>query len=180
MKKSTGLLLLFIIGSIITAGAQPYKTAMGLRISPLYGVTIKHMNSAQVGIEGIVSGRWNGIQVTGLYEKHNLAFQQQRLQAYAGIGGHVALWRDGRYNPWYGRGFLAWDRNDFDWDYYNRNRDPDLGRVVVGMDMIIGLEYTIKDLPLSFSLDWKPFLNIIGGGSLFVEDVGFSVRFVFD
>ena len=177
MKKWILIFIICAAFGVQVLNGQNYKTGIGIRVSPLYGITLKHFTSPQKAIELILSSRWNGAQIAGLYEVHTTGFKHQPLQIYAGIGGQLSIWRDGRYNPWYERGFFAWGRTD--WDFYERNRDPDRGRVALGMDMIIGMEYTIKDLPLVLGLDWKPQIILIGGNSIFVDDVGLSVRFTF-
>ena len=177
MKKCLFILIIWSIFGVHSLTGQNYKTGIGLRVSPLYGVTVKHFISPKKAIEAIASSRWNGLQITGLYEVHTTGLKHEPFQIYAGIGGQLYLWRDGRYNPWYGRGFFNWERAD--WDYYERNRDPDFGRIALGMAMVIGMEYAIKELPLVLGLDWKPQIIVLGGNSIFVEDIGFSARFTF-
>ena len=46
---------------------------------------------------------------------------------------------------------------------------------VVGLDLILGLDYKFKSLPVNIGIDVKPFVDVFDGTSLFM-DVGLSVR----
>jgi len=64
------LISIVIIGlSMFSSGlAQDYKTGIGLRGDYFNGLTVKHFIASKAAIEGILSSRWQGFQVTGLYE----------------------------------------------------------------------------------------------------------------
>jgi hypothetical protein len=135
-----------------------YTTALGLRFGFEGGITLKHFISADRAIEGILSAGWagRGIRLTGLYEIHAGAFDVERLSWFYGIGAHVGHGRYGR------------DR----WDRY-RYEGP-----VIGIDGIIGMEYQIREIPFSASLDLKPAIDIIGWGSGHFGDIALSIRYV--
>ena len=158
------LSLLLVLLSTAPALAQNYKTGIGLRGGYVYGLTLKHFTNSNTAIEGIVSPRWQGVLVTGLYEKHATAFQIPQLQYYGGIGGHVGFWNGWRHHshkhdhhPWF---------------------DDHNSHTVVGADLILGLEYTFKEIPFSLGIDWKPGLNLIGHQGFWANDVAFSLRFL--
>jgi len=67
MKK---FLLACIVMVTMTAftNAQEYETAAGLRAGPYNGLTIKHFIGGKSAVEGILTTRWYGFNVTGLYE----------------------------------------------------------------------------------------------------------------
>ncbi len=48
-----------------------------------------------------------------------------------------------------------------------------------GLAAVAGLEYTLRDLPLNFSLDWKPMLNIYAVFEPDFLDFGLSIRYRF-
>lgn len=162
-KLKIVILAVFSFFSLLTTEveAQDYKTALGLRGGPGYGVTIKHFVSPAGALEGIVSPRWNGVVLTALYEKHAVAFDAKRLKYYGGGGAHVGLWnyRENRNsnNPWV---------NDYD------------NHTVVGVDLVLGIEYTFGFIPFTIGVDWKPMLNLINDGSIWFNDVAFSLRFI--
>ena len=129
---------------------------MGLRAGFSNGFTIKHFLSEKAAVEGILSTRWRGFTVVGLYEIHNEAFEEDGLKWYYGAGAHLSTWN--------GRN-VSWANNN---DSY----------LAIGIDGVIGLEYTFSDFPINIGLDWKPAINIIGYSS-FVGDAGaLSIRYV--
>ena len=48
-----------------------------------------------------------------------------------------------------------------------------------GIAAVAGIEYTLRDLPLNFSLDWKPMLNIYAKLEPDFLDFGLSIRYRF-
>lgn len=166
MKYLFAALLVF---SLTSLGAQDYKTSAGLRIGSYYGLTIKHFIKSDRALEGILLTRNGGANFTGLYEIHTPAFSAERLKAYGGIGGHISVF-DRDNNRWY-------------WYRGNGNREGvffgDNSQLAIGVDMILGLEYTINTLPFNISIDWKPALNIIGDSGLSTNQIALSFRFVF-
>jgi len=51
--------------------------------------------------------------------------------------------------------------------------------VSVGLAAVAGMEYTLRDLPLAFSIDWKPMLNIYADLEPDFLDFGLSIRYRF-
>lgn len=49
---------------------------------------------------------------------------------------------------------------------------------VVGLDMILGLDYKVKNFPLNIGLDAKPMVDFMDGAVLYF-DTGISVRYTF-
>ncbi len=47
----------------------------------------------------------------------------------------------------------------------------------LGISAVAGIEYTLRDLPLNFSIDWKPMLNIHALFEPDLLDFGLSVRY---
>lgn len=139
------------------AGAQDYNTGIGFRGGITNGLTVKHFISSNTAIEGLLSTRWQGFIVTGLYEIHAPAFDVPRLNWYYGVGGHIGFWSDVPDHPWFDRGSYT----------------------VVGLDGIIGMEYNIEPIPFNLSLDWKPAFNIIGYTGFRGEEFALSVRYIF-
>lgn len=50
----------------------------------------------------------------------------------------------------------------------------------VGLAAVGGIEYMVRDLPLNFSLDWKPMINILRVYELDFLDFGVSIRYRFN
>ena len=49
----------------------------------------------------------------------------------------------------------------------------------IGVAAVAGMEYTLRDLPLNFSLDWKPMLNVYALFEPDLLDFGISIRYRF-
>ena len=49
----------------------------------------------------------------------------------------------------------------------------------IGLAALAGLEYTLRDLPLNFSIDWKPMLNVYAVFEPDLLDFGISIRYRF-
>lgn len=158
MRKSI-VFILALLSVNITLKAQDYENAIGVRLGTSNGVTFKHAIGNDAALEGILAARWRGFNITVLYEKHAMAFSEPRLKWFYGAGGHIGFWHGYRHHPWF-------DEDDDDY-------------VVVGIDGIIGLEYTLEEAPLNFGIDWKPAFNIVGWTGLWADELALSVRFVF-
>ncbi|MDA3943431.1 MAG: hypothetical protein PF694_07815 [Bacteroidetes bacterium] len=155
--KKLGLTMFFAICLFFFGKAQDYNTGIGFRGGFSNGLTIKHFVSQKAAFEGILSSRWSGFQITGLYEIHNRAFNADRLNWYFGFGAHIGFW-NGNKVPW---------------------SDDDEKYTVVGIDGILGLEYNFREIPINLSIDWKPELNFYGHNGFWGDGGALSVRYIF-
>jgi hypothetical protein len=152
----------FILVMILTAGiaalsnAQDYKTGLGLRFGNGAGITIKHFIDNRNAIEGFLFSKWHGFDITGLYERHDMAFDVDKLRWFYGGGAHLGFY-DGDYAGW---------------------GEPGYTYSVFGVDGIIGLEYSFTEAPINLGIDLKPALNLVGYTGLWM-DFGLSVRYIF-
>lgn len=156
MKKLFFTLILFIVFTVISI-AQEYKTSMGLRAGLPVGVTVKHFLSDTYAVEGILASRWGGFVVTGLYEIERWTGEYPALNWYWGFGAHLGTWSKG-YNPRLAAAYTG---------------------TVVGIDGVIGLEYTFDELPLNLSLDLMPSINLVGYTGWGGINGALSIRYVF-
>jgi hypothetical protein len=150
------LTVLLAAAIVMLSGAQDYKTGVGLRVGNGIGFTVKHFVNQKATFEGLLLTRWHGFDLTGLYEVHNPAFDVDNMKWYYGGGAHIGFY----------------DGNDVEWG------EPGSTYNVLGIDGIIGLEYTFDEAPINLSIDLKPALNLIGYTGLWAE-FGLSVRYVF-
>jgi hypothetical protein len=157
MKKILLSLAIFL-SSLFMLNAQDYENALGLRAGLATGITLKHFFSTSDAVEGILSMRYGGFNVTGLYERHMTAFDTEGLYFYYGGGGHI--------------GFYDTDR----WDDDDENDDAVM---LIGVDGIIGLEYIFEEIPFNISLDWKPAINLIGHTNFYGDELALSFRYIF-
>jgi len=146
-----------MIGFVTLTNAQDYNTGIGLRGGLSNGLTIKQFIGNRVALEGILTTRWEGFSITGLYEIHNQAFGVDRLNWYYGIGGHIGFW-NGENVGW---------------------ADEHINYTVIGVDAILGIEYNFRELPINLSADWKPAFNLIGYSGLWADGGALSIRYIF-
>ncbi|MBV8252456.1 MAG: hypothetical protein JO154_07600 [Chitinophaga sp.] len=146
-------------------GVENYNTALGVRLNPwLAGFTIKHFIAGPHAIEGIVSTNFaqrTNVTFTGLYEYHwNVGMQG--LNMYGGGGVHVGIY----------------DRLDYWEDKFHEKGNGNY--VTPGLDGIIGIEYTFKNIPLNISADLKPYVQFVGPTNHLDQEIGgVSARFAF-
>jgi hypothetical protein len=150
--------LLFLIFLLSAVNAQDYHTGLGLRASVSPGISVKHFFTTNMAGEGILTVRWGGFNATGLAEWHLPVFDTEGFYFFYGGGAHLGVWDSGR-------------------DYYGSTKDGT--NLFLGVDGIIGLEYTFLDIPLSIGLDWKPGMNIISDFGFFFDDLAISLRYLF-
>ncbi len=136
MKKYLFIIVL-ILSASFASKAQDYKTAVGLRIGAYNGASIKHFIKEKSALEGILTTRWNSVQLTGLYEYHLDFPDVDELNWYFGGGASF-------------RNYNASNKNNY---AYNATS--------LGLVGVIGLEYTFIDIPLSLSLDWMPYFPLV-------------------
>ncbi|MFA9211808.1 MAG: hypothetical protein ACEQR5_08265 [Moraxellaceae bacterium] len=113
--------------------AQDYKTAIGVKGGfPAYGsLNLKHDFGKAMG-EFRLGGSGNSFIVQGLYEQNYDL--QDGIQWYYGLGASIGSWN--------GNGHL-----------YNENH---YSGFYMSVDGVLGLEYTIPDLPINVALDAGP------------------------
>lgn len=152
MVAGVVLVLMFTISN--ESKAQAYNTSAGLRLGASSGLSIKHFINQDAAIEGILATRWRGLLITGLYEVHKDIDDVDGLNWFYGGGAHVGSWNNSALNSY-------------------------RGSTVVGIDGIIGLEYVLEELPLNFSLDFKPAFNLTNGGGFWGDEFALSARYIF-
>jgi hypothetical protein len=158
MKKII-LTLTLVVFIAAFSSAQEYNTGVGIRLGTSQGLTVKHFISQRSALEGLLSTRWQGFELTGLYEVHDQAFEVDRLNWYFGGGGHIGFWNgDNTYNRW---------------------GDQGENYVVIGIDGILGIEYNFEDVPINLSLDWKPAFNLSGYSGFWGDGGALSIRYIF-
>lgn len=154
--KFTACILLVFSAQLLHG--QDYKTGIGIRGGLSNGITVKHFISNEAALEFLVASRWKGYNFTVLYELHNQLGSTDGLKWYYGIGGHVGRWNGYSNHPWFPK----------DEQYY-----------VLGVDFILGLEYTFPNAPFNISLDYKPAYNLYGYKGFWGDEGALSFRVVF-
>jgi hypothetical protein len=153
--KKTLFIIILTVGMAVAASGQDYKTAIGLRAGVPYGLTVKHFLNQTNAVEGILASRWGGFVATAFYENVHWTGEYPGLNWFWGVGAHVGFW----------------DNNPY---YTTVDVTP-----VIGIDAILGLEYTFDEIPLNLSLDILPSFNLIGHTGWNGINGGLSIRYVF-
>lgn len=165
MKKLFIIPLLLIL--LFRVNAQ--ESSIGLRCGGLSAVTYKYVDEKGHGFELMLGQQKNGMKFTGLVERHRSPnfYHTTDLKVYTGIGGHVG----------YTRYMVKESRLEGDTWYY---REANHTSPVIGGDFILGAEYTFERVPVSLSLDYKPYVELFGEENFRIDlwDFGFSVRYI--
>ena len=132
--------------------------AIGLRFGLGSGVSFQHFSSDHNVIELIAMQRYGGLNLTGLYQAHNQAFDVRGLKWYIGGGAHAGI---------YGKRSVLHDGSEVE------------NIAVLGIDGILGLEYFLRGLPLQISIDWKPAINLYGTRYHEWDSGAMSIRYRF-
>ncbi|MGD0582237.1 MAG: hypothetical protein ABR974_04750 [Bacteroidales bacterium] len=156
MKKVIFTLFLTVF-FVVSANSQDYETSLGLRAGVPYGATIKHFLDKYDALEGIVAARYQGLIITGLWERERWTGHYPGLNWYWGAGAHVGFWNEGT----------------------NPNIEKTYNGAVFGVDGVVGLEYTFDDFPLNLSLDILPTVNLFGSTGWGGINGALSIRYVF-
>ncbi len=159
MKLRSIFLAIIFVGSSSVISAQDYEASIGLRLGFNQTVTYKQFMGRDFPLEGLLGLYRNGFRATLLAERHNPeTFGVDGLSWYYGAGGHVGTHR--------------WVAN------FGNSGDQYTGsQLVVGIDGIIGIEYTAKEVPLNFSLDVKPTFELVGWNG-YDTGAAFSIRYI--
>jgi hypothetical protein len=139
-----------------------FTSAIGVRAGGTSGFTFKHKYNKLMAFEGILGAFDNGLSITGLIEREQ-NINVEGLYVYYGGGLHAAFY-DGSHYTRYGRDVSRGDVNG----------------IGIGVNGIIGLEYRLpNDIPIAFSMDLKPFLEVSSGGYVgFAPDPSLGIKFV--
>lgn len=152
------LTFVFALVFISLLSAQDYKTGIGLRAGYPAGLTVKHFISNKAALEGILATQWRGVVITGLFEAHRRLADVDNLNWFYGFGAHIGFWNGNYHSYW---------------------MEPGTSYTVVGIDGILGLEYSFKDIPINLSLDWKPAFNLTGYTGFWGDGGALSIRYIF-
>jgi hypothetical protein len=163
MRNLVFLILLFSL----TAHAQNYFRAAGIRGGLSSGFTYRQHLDPELAYEGLLSFRRGGLQLTALRQHIQPALFEFSEDFYFlyGFGGHL--------------GFNYTDNYFFmfhEYNYSQKRFSP-----LVGMDGYLGLEYHISAVPIQIGLDLKPFFefSIFEFFRIVPWDCAFSVKYTF-
>ena len=151
MKKSFILILLTTV--LIKANAQNYKMALGIRFSNDDAIV-----NNSISFKYFVSDHW---AVESL-------FSLSRPMALGLLAEKHKQILSKRFNYFFGAGAYA---------SFGKTKTGE--ERYAGLQGILGLDYKLPVLPINFSIDLKPEINLIRDLSFEPAAIGFSARFVF-
>jgi hypothetical protein len=124
----------------------------------MHSVGIRAGYSSGISYKGFLLHRMSAFEVDFLYNRHGFnlgALYQYHLEPFK---------KNSRTFVYLGGGAFGGD-----WDE----------EFSIGLSAVAGMEYTLRDLPLNFSVDWKPMLNIYEVFEPDLLDFGLSIRYRF-
>lgn len=119
---------------------------------------------------GIRAGYSSGITYKGFFRHQMAAIEGDVL--YNQHGFNLSLLYEYHLEPLQNRRWLAY----FGGGAFGGNWD---GELSTGLSVIAGIEYTVRDLPINFGVDWKPMMNIYRLFGIDLLDFGVSIRYRF-
>ncbi len=81
------------------------------------------------------------------------------MKWYFGFGAHVGFWN-----------------GDYTKHYWGEAGET---YTVIGVDGILGLEYSFIEVPINLGLDWKPAFNFIGYSGFRADGGALSICYIF-
>ncbi|MCG8306743.1 MAG: hypothetical protein MI975_05070 [Cytophagales bacterium] len=163
----------FFVFCLSTAWAQKYKNSAGFRLGKTDGITYKRFLAETGAVEFILGfgGYDHGMQIYTTYQWHYQIPTQftESLYLYYGAGGHV-----GYIRPYSNRKYY---RGDSTVVYENEKQTY----YAIGVDGVIGLEYRIFTVPMTVSMELKPYFEYYGlrYAQFRFWDFGFTVKYIF-
>lgn len=133
MKKLS--ITILCVCAFLISGARNYRSALGIRVSNFSdqsaGFNFKYFKDESNAVDLIFSTNFNdGLTFTSIYEIHKAAFEVTGLQWYYGIGFHVGAYESGNNAKFH-----------------------------FGPTGVLGLEFSVSEIPFAFSLDYMPSLD---------------------
>ncbi|MDO1447988.1 SH3 domain-containing protein [Rhodocytophaga aerolata] len=182
-----------------SGSSNAYKWGIGLRLGEPLGVSVKKYNSNNTAWEVNLgrASRWGHHYNGDDFYKHDKYDNRDMYKYYGYYPGFTTalqvryLWSkpisgaDG-LSFYYGGGiqtrftpvryrYMYYYNNDRDWEY----REDRVTDIDLGLDGVLGLEYMMKDIPLSFFLDVNLFVEIIDAPFVIYPQGGAGIRYNF-
>ncbi len=140
--------MLFLF-SASASRAEEYETGIGLRLGGITsGISVKHFLDKNSALEGILSFGHHSFLITALYEKQQEINGSPGLFWFYGAGAHIGFYNGGDYFYYTKHGNR----------YYYADRSSS---AILGIDLIIGMEYKFQNAPITIGLDIKPAFDFV-------------------
>ena len=169
--KFTFTIIFLIIGQVLFA--QEYKNSTGFRLGKTDGVTYKRFLTDNGAVEFMLGfgGYDKGMQAYANYQWHqqiSTPFTED-LYIYYGVGGHGGYIKSYNHRNYYTNDTIVMTESQKQ-TYY-----------AIGVDGIIGLEYRIYTIPMTVSMELKPYFEFYGLRYTQFKfwDFGFTAKYIF-
>ena len=167
------IITVFFMYLMISAFGQDYKNSAGFRLGKTDGITYKRFLTENGAVEFMVGfgGYDKGMQIYTTYQWNAQIPTQftESLYLYYGVGGHIGFIRPSTIRNYYNNDSTIITERDMQ-TYY-----------AIGIDGIIGIEYRIFTVPMTISMEFKPFFEYYGLRYTQFKfwDFGFTVKYIF-
>jgi hypothetical protein len=151
------------------AFSQAENTAIGLRLGGVSGFTVKTVDYADLkAFELILGYQEGGVRLVGMLERFSPIKEDRIANLYviSGVGAHA--------------GYISYDENSYQMvngiQYYSYR---EAYAPIIGVDLLIGIEYHFESVPFNISMDYKPYIEFFGEKTFRMDfwDIGFSIRY---
>ena len=147
-----------------------YKTVIFALSILLFSSAEKVNGQAYIHSGGVRAGFSSGITYKGFFDRDaaigiDALYNRNGLNLSLLYEYHIAPFRNDRYLFYFGGGPFAGQWGE---------------EFSLGVAGVAGFEYIVRDIPLIFSVDWKPLFNIIMQTDYEIVDFGISIRYRFD
>ena len=162
-----------LIAFPITLFGQDYKNSAGLRLGKTDGVSYKRFLSENGAVEFLLGwgGYDGGLKAFTTYQWHMQipAHFTENLYLYWGVGGHIGYVRP------------STTRNYYESDTSIVSETAQRTYYAIGVDGIVGIEYRIYTVPMTVSMEVKPYFEYYGlkYTQFRFWDFGFTVKYIF-
>ncbi len=143
--------LTFIIAFSVQS-QELYEKSAGIRLGYTSGITFKNFVTESEAVEFILSGRNDGMQITGIYQFHEpMEFRfNKKFYLHYGVGGHVG------YEKFDNLAKVLTNEAGNEFAFEAKSF------FTMGVDASLGLEYRALEVPATIGFDIKPIFNFIG------------------
>jgi hypothetical protein len=147
--------VIFFLAISLSGIAQ--ERSLGLRLGWGGGLSYVQSITDDQDFELILTPRWSGLILTGLYER-KVPLSSDSWNWFYGGGLH------GGYHH----------RNNFVGEGFNGDQQY----INLGFDFIAGIKYRFDSIPLEFSADYKPSIELLAKRNLLLEEFALSFRYL--
>jgi hypothetical protein len=150
------------------AFTQTKNTAIGLRGGGVSGFSIKMVDYDLKAFELILGYQRGGARLLGMIQKFEPIREDRIANLYiiSGVGAHSGYITYNEESSRLVDGVMYYS--------FRKKYAP-----IVGIDLMIGVEYQFESVPFNISLDYKPYMEFFGEKTFRFDfwDIGFSLRY---